>query len=103
MYMKILTQIDLLASEAVARRILALERLKSAKLRLQLMEQEGKHMCLAPGCRIPVVGQFVFEHCERHLSDIEKRWLKDDIESPNWSRRQEDVVEHPYVSQAQGY
>jgi hypothetical protein len=98
--MRFLTQIDLLASEAVAQKILDRENLKSAKLRLQLMVQEGKHMCLAPGCRIPVVGKRIFEHCENHLSEIEKEWWRDDIESPNWKRPLDDPSEHPYVKAA---
>ncbi len=46
-----LWKLSLLADEALANRILEAERLKSAELRLQLMEREDRHMCLSPGCR----------------------------------------------------
>jgi hypothetical protein len=95
--MRLLVQLDLLASEAVANKILDAERLQSAELRLELIEREGKHMCLAPACRMPVVGKYVFEHCVRHLTAVEKRWLDEDIESPNWKRPADDPSEHPTV------
>jgi hypothetical protein len=98
--MRLPVQIDLLASEAVANKILDAERLKSAELRLELIEREGKHMCLAPACRMPVVGKYIFEHCSSHLSPLEKRWLEEDIESPNWKRPADDPSEHPLVKAA---
>ena len=97
--MRLPVQIDLLASEAVANKILDAERLKSAELRLELLEREDKHMCLAPACRMPVVGKYVFEHCNIHLSALEKRWLEEDIESPNWKRPADDPSEHPSVKE----
>lgn len=95
--MRFILQLDLLALEAVALKILEAERLKTAELRLALIEREGKHMCLAPACRLPVVGKHVFAHCERHLTALEKQWLEDDIEAPHWRRPSDDPSEHPAV------
>jgi hypothetical protein len=75
------------------------ERLKSAELRLQLIEREDRHMCLAPGCRNPVAGKWVFAHCELHLKPWEEDWLKEDIESPSWKPAPKDDSEHPYVTE----
>jgi len=95
-----LRELSLLADEALANRILDAERLKSAELRLRLIEREDRHMCLTPGCRNPVVGKWVFEHCGRHLKPYERRWLDEDIESPRADPPPKNDSEHPLVSQA---
>ena len=93
-----LREVSLLADEALANRILEAERLKTAELRLQLIEREGRHMCITPGCRKPVVGRQLFEHCEQHLKPWEQRWLDEDVESPDWRPKPKDESEHPAVS-----
>ena len=56
-------------------------------------------MCLMPGCRNPVAGKLLFEHWELHLKPWERRWLDEDIESPNWIPPPKDDSEHPMTTQ----
>ncbi|MHB8390139.1 MAG: hypothetical protein ACYDBH_11220 [Acidobacteriaceae bacterium] len=96
-----LRELSLLADEALANRILEAERLKSAELRLRMIEREdSRHMCLTPGCRNPVVGKWVFGHCMSHLEPYERRWLEEKIESPQPDPPPKDESEHPIVRKA---
>lgn len=96
-----LRELSLITDEALANRILEAERLKSAELRLQMIGREdSRHMCLTPGCRNPVVGKWVFGHCESHLEPYERRWLEEEIESPQPDPPLKDELEHPIVRKA---
>lgn len=96
-----LRELSLVTDEALANRILEAERLKSAELRLQMIGREdSRHMCLTPGCRNPVVGKWVFGHCETHLEPYEQRWLQEKIESPQPDPPLKDESEHPIVRKA---
>ena len=76
-----LNTLFLLADEALADRIIKQEFLVSAQRRIWLYEHGERHMCLAPGCRVPVIGRHIFAHCETHLDTSEVRWVKEEIET----------------------
>lgn len=78
---KVVEGLSLLIDEARANWIMEAKRLETAKARVELYELEQRHMCVAPGCRNPVAGQFIFAHCEKHLKPYESRWLEEKIES----------------------
>jgi hypothetical protein len=99
-WLTMLRRLSLLADGALANRIVEAERLKTAELRLDLYDREGRHMCLMPGCRNPVVGRLIFAHCERHLESYEQRWLKEEIETKPYERPATDESVHPTVQMA---
>jgi hypothetical protein len=97
---RVLRRLSLFADEALANRIIEAGRLKSAETRIELYERENRHMCLTPGCRNPVVGIWIFAHCEQHLERYEKQWLAEKLESQDVSSPPNDE-EHSIVKQAQ--
>ncbi len=78
---KVVNGLSLLVDEAQANWIVEVERLETAKARVELYDQEQRHLCITPGCRNPVVGRLIFAHCEKHLKPYERRWLEEGIES----------------------
>ncbi len=98
---KVINGLSLLIDEARADWIMEAERLETAKARIELFEREQRHMCVAPGCRNPVVGQFIFAHCEKHLKRYESRWLEEGIESLPQAFRTKVDATHPIVKSAQ--
>jgi hypothetical protein len=96
---RVLQKLSLFADESLANRIIEAGRLKSAETRIELYERDNRHMCLTPSCRNPVVGKWIFAHCEQHLEQYEKQWLEDKVESDGMVRQPEDG-EHSYVKQA---
>jgi hypothetical protein len=78
---KLVERLSLLVDEAQANRVMEAARVEMARARVDLYAQEQRHMCLTPGCRNPVVGEFIFAHCEDHIDSHESRWMEDKIES----------------------
>lgn len=93
-----LERLCILADETFANQIVQAERLKSAEIRVRLYEQaDSRHMCLAPACRNPVMGNWAFAHCENHLEQFERRWLEGNLESEGLPKPSDD--DHPVVRQ----
>ena len=99
--MELIQQIALLTYDLLQTHTLEEERLKTARMRIDMYAYEGKHMCIAAACRDPAFGKTVFAHCERLLTSTEKRWKDEDIESPSWRKPEHDPTAHPTVKAAE--
>jgi hypothetical protein len=98
---RMLQEMSLMANESLADRTIQRERLKAARARVTLYDDESRHMCLKTGCREPVAGKQIFAHCERHLKQWEQGWFKENAESVGVSRVSQDEATHPVVRVAQ--
>lgn len=92
-----LNTLFLLADEALADRVIKEERLASAERRVSLYENGGRHMCLTPACRTPVIGRHIFAHCEAHLEKWEKCWVEEEVETKPYTAPVVDPTEHPAI------
>lgn len=96
---KVIKELSVFQDEWLANRIIEVERIKTAEARVELydsVDSEERHMCITTACRNPVVGQWIFAHCQRHLTSYERRWLEEKIEAGG-TKRPSSSSEHQLV------
>jgi hypothetical protein len=81
--------------EVAANRIIEVGRIKTAEARVELYEDEQRHMCITPACRNPVIGRWMFAHCQYHLEPYERRWAEEKVEEGGSKGASQNDKEHP--------
>jgi hypothetical protein len=101
---RVLKRLYVFQDEWLANRIIEAERIKTAEARLELYDSDDSkelHMCITTACRNPVVGRWIFAHCEQHLTSYERRWLEEKIEDGGVTRPLADDSVHPLAKDFQ--